>query len=565
MFAWQESFRKGVQSLARKILADIAAPCEAEVLLVGVRAPSSTREDPVCIEPELGPVPITTFEGLDVAVEAAIPHHPLQKMFYGDEPRMRDKPMIIRAQVIMDEVHAKLVKLDEAQAMVSFVGFPQQIDDYHVAVVLRVPKQVFERHAELTLTDIYGEKHPASFFRSCVNHLLMAASERLQRPDPGRYFDEDLLKPQEIARRGAGSFLRSVSSNICEHHSGAELFDRFNAIAALRYEGDAGVGRLVLVKPETDRVEFLFKLDRPVRLEEARWSRKILEMASREQPMVATAHHVLGVGQVTHETPDNLALSIDFHGHYDWEIRSGEQLLLRAQFGQPQLPHEALTPERFADNATRIFKTSSTLDVDRLWSLLVAQSRRAGGSQLIIAEDAQEEASRLRQQATLISPIQLTPEALDQACRIDGGLLVDPSGVCFAIGVVLDGPARDECTPARGARYNSAVRYVLGSKAARMAIVVSDDRTVDVLPLLLPRLSRAQIETNIQELERATREDFHASRLFLDGHRFYLDAAQCERVNAAMGRIDALPHTMMIYWKIAPFAPDPLLSDDYFY
>ena len=79
------------------------------------------------------------------------------------------------------------------------------------------------------------------------------------------------------------------------------------------------------------------------------------------------------------------------------------------------------------------------------------------------------------------------------------------------------------------------------------------------------RASHVQSEANIQELECATREDFHASRLFLDDHRFYLGGAQCHRVNAAMARIDALPHTMMIYWKVAPFAQDPLLSDDYLY
>lgn len=563
MWGWQEHFQKGVQSLARKILAEIAAPCEAEVLLVGVRAPDGTRDDPVCIEPEFGRVPIGTFAGLETAVEAVIPQHPMQEIYYGDAPRMADKPIIIRGRVIIDQVRARLAPLDNEQAMVSFVGFPQRMNDYHVAVVLRVPKPVFDRHPELALTDIYGERHTVGFFRSCVDHLLAAASERLQRPDPGRFFEDDLLKPHEIARRGAASFLRAASTQICEHQSGAELFDRLNAIAALRYEGGGGVGRLVLVEPKTDSADFLFKLDRPVPLDEARWCRKILEMASDDTAMIATVRHVLGVGHVHHAPPDNLALSVDFHGHYDWEIRSGEQLLLRTQFGSPQLPHEVLTPERFAENVGRIFHASDKINVARLWSLLVAQSRRAGGSQLIVAADAKAEALRLRQQATPIAPIDLTPEALDQACRIDGGLLVDPTGVCFAIGVVLDGPARDECTPVRGARYNSAVRYVLNSEAARMAIVVSDDRTVDVVPLLLPRVARTLIEEKIQELERATREDFHTSRLFLDNHRFYLDAAQCARINAAIARIEATPMGMMIYFSIAPFVPDPQLSDDY--
>lgn len=64
--------------------------------------------------------------------------------------------------------------------------------------------------------------------------------------------------------------------------------------------------------------------------------------------------------------------------------------------------------------------------------------------------------------------------------RIDGAVLACPNGVCHAIGVILDGQADPGCTPARGSRYNSALRYVVGKP--RLAVVVSEDRTVDVIP-----------------------------------------------------------------------------------
>lgn len=86
--------------------------------------------------------------------------------------------------------------------------------------------------------------------------------------------------------------------------------------------------------------------------------------------------------------------------------------------------------------------------------------------------------------ASFITPVLVTPELLARASRIDGGLLLDPAGHCCAIGVVLDGEASDDCQPSRGARYNSAVRYVHGSPSRRMAIVYSDDQTLDVVPLL---------------------------------------------------------------------------------
>ncbi|WP_430825774.1 hypothetical protein [Brevundimonas diminuta] len=75
---------------------------------------------------------------LETDVEAAIPHHPMQEIFYGDAPRMADKPRIIRAKVIIDQVRARLAPHDDEQGVVSFVGFPQRVNDYLVAVVLRV-------------------------------------------------------------------------------------------------------------------------------------------------------------------------------------------------------------------------------------------------------------------------------------------------------------------------------------------------------------------------------------------------------------------------------------------
>ena len=60
---------------------------------------------------------------------------------------------------------------------------------------------------------------------------------------------------------------------------------------------------------------------------------------------------------------------------------------------------------------------------------------------------------------------------------LDGALLVDTQGVCYAFGVILDGTAAKQGNPAKGARHNSALTYIEG-KAGRGAVVVSEDRTV---------------------------------------------------------------------------------------
>lgn len=67
---------------------------------------------------------------------------------------------------------------------------------------------------------------------------------------------------------------------------------------------------------------------------------------------------------------------------------------------------------------------------------------------------------------------------------IDGAVLLDESGTCYAIGVILDGDVSVEGKAERGARFNSALKYVKtrkenGQKA--LAIVVSEDKTVNIL------------------------------------------------------------------------------------
>ena len=52
---------------------------------------------------------------------------------------------------------------------------------------------------------------------------------------------------------------------------------------------------------------------------------------------------------------------------------------------------------------------------------------------------------------------------------------------CYSIGVILDGKATGRGTSTRGARYNSAIRYVESSPYPCMAIVVSEDGMVDVI------------------------------------------------------------------------------------
>jgi hypothetical protein len=101
---------------------------------------------------------------------------------------------------------------------------------------------------------------------------------------------------------------------------------------------------------------------------------------------------------------------------------------------------------------------------------------------LCITAGAKPEAERLRRQCFRVVPRTMTPPVLRQASSIDGAVLIEPSGVCYAIGVILDGQATEKGDSSRGARYNSAVRYTSSSPYPCLAIVVSEDGWIDLLP-----------------------------------------------------------------------------------
>ncbi len=563
MWGYQEHYALTIRRLAEGTLREIGAASEVEVLLVGARRPGSHMPHPVCIVPEDGRWSLSLFDGLESLVHMEIPKHPMSSMFYGDEPSMRDKPEWTRQAVISEQIRARLAEYDLANDVVSFVITPGIVGDYHVAVVLQVPGATLRAHPELKGKNWQSEEYDMSFIRSCLNGVLEVAKGQLLRPDPGRSIHDDILTPSEVIQRAARSFMYQAISLIDIHHMTDGLHENLNQISALRYEGGEGVGRMLIVKDGVP-CDFVAGVTDPVPVRETRWVRKLLQMASMDLPLIATPNHVLGLGRLA--DPADGAIVVDFLGHQDWEVRWKDLPLLRTQLGKSRLPQEVIPEARFRDNVELLFPTTDDTNRSRLWEVLRLQVRQPHGNSVIVAADAEREAERLSRQCTRIVPTPVTSELLTRASRIDGGLLIDPTGRCFAIGVILDGETTDECQPSRGARFNSAVRYIHASQVRRMAIVYSDDRTLDIIPLLNPRMSREKIVSALADLEAATIDTYHRPRLFLDRHRFYLSPEQCVAANAAMERIYATPQTLgEIRLSLAPFSHDPAMNSSYLY
>jgi len=97
-----------------------------------------------------------------------------------------------------------------------------------------------------------------------------------------------------------------------------------------------------------------------------------------------------------------------------------------------------------------------------------------------------------------------------------------------------------------------------------MALILSEDGSLDVVPLLRPQIDGESVERAVRALGAASLDDYHQPRNFLDENRFYLSEDQCRRANEALDRIERLPREVgRIVLITDRFHPDPEMNAGY--
>jgi hypothetical protein len=352
------------------------------------------------------------------------------------------------------------------------------------------------------------------------------------------------------------------------------LFFHLTAVSVMRLELEAGIGRILLARTGSDDVVMNLTLSRPVPLHEGRALRKLLALTQRSALQLLTdGRVVLGLGQQSkdYDPTEERAYSFEILGEGHWQITDPKGPLLDVSFGHPQLPVERLNRQQFDDTASRIFGEASDVDLDRLWMAVRAAQESDHGALLVVSQQAGDEAERLGEQALGIAPVFATPDLLNAMVQIDGAVLLAPDATCHAAGVILDGKVIEGGDSSRGARYNSALRYVAGSEGPTLAVVVSEDGMVDLIPNIPPQVSRQLVAdavsavVEVGEAPNIDFERFHREWGRLEQLEFYLSEEQCERANGAHERVEHVrgeTSGTRIYFR--PLVPDPRLSDDFF-
>ncbi|MGI4873281.1 MAG: diadenylate cyclase [Janthinobacterium lividum] len=382
-------------------------------------------------------------------------------------------------------VQETLDELDENTHHLHFAAWPVQVGEYFVVTILQIQRRPWQASPSLRPGRYYTNGRPlaASLLEGALLRFSEECVKSLNEPTPGAGL---LFRPREtdeLLRAAGRSLLDTPTQALGGDPVVAQLFNTINTISSLRYEGAAGEGRLLLARRGHPNVEEVFALTCPTELSDYRAVRKLLEMASPDIHLLADGEKVYALGrQVGHYDGSREDLFVlHFVTHYTWELEHAGQILLRARYGLPTLPRPRLNKLRFKRDLKRTFGLTKLEKITRLWEVVLEASRQPKGTLLVITTEALAEADRLKLQCTLIEPVPLTPLITQLITAIDGAVLLDPEGYCYSIGVILDGKASGHGTSTRGARYNSAVRYVESSPYPCLVVVVSEDGMVDVL------------------------------------------------------------------------------------
>lgn len=570
MWGYQQSFRRGLERAIESIFEELGQPCSVAGYLIGILQADGDRH-PLCIEPEDGPLVPSHFDGLDKRAAELYADDPESSMHYS-HPLVHERRHRWARERAMGAAITEVIEREAAGAMACFVGPPAKVEQHLVFPVVGIPVVVIEGVPRLSRE--WGEdrrwKVPPSIARAAIDETLRLAQRELHMPYAGEAAEIG-AEPGAILRSAARRFIESVVVLSGNEFSGS-LGEAMDRVSTTKYEKRVGVGRILLAQRDAEGLDWDLEFRERIRLRETRTLRKLLELSGRRGAALLTdGDEVYGLGRLNdrYEPASESVFELVVLGDGTWELRHHELALVTVEYGSPKLPRQRLEKSRFSDVVRRVLGAAS--DVDALWTLVETASDAEHGTMIVISAEAEPEADRLSAHGLPVVAASLQPEVLRNVVRIDGAVLVDPGGVCHGLGVILDGTARGDGDRARGARYNSAVKYLAGASAPAVIVIVSEDGMINLLPDLRAQVRRSEIARAMDDLRTAAAiEPVHPERFYkafdrVKALRFYLSADQCEEANRL--RIEHWDRRRaagaQIWVHEEPLTPDPAMDDSY--
>ncbi|MBN8574775.1 MAG: DNA integrity scanning protein DisA nucleotide-binding domain protein, partial [Candidatus Kapabacteria bacterium] len=309
----------------------------------------------------------------------------------------------------------------------------------------------------------------------------------------------------EITRKSAISMMQSVE--LFSRYEGnpdllalSKLFYTCNAVVSLNYEGKSCDGEIlflnrkdinVLLKPNHKLAGFRVYLvfEKPIKISNLRQLRKLLEASGQEIKIVSDSEFLFGLVSLDDSVNFHQLRSIyrvKFSKQSQWELYDRiNQKIMIVEHGIPSLPKPNTNTNDLNVALNNIFQNIDEQQKSNLSELLKNLVDTKHGATLVITDQAQLEADRLGSSCIATVPRELEVSTIKSISSIDGAILVDLDAQCYAIGVILDGLSNNNTDnnedPARGSRYNSAIRYINTTENKTIVAVISVDGMVNIL------------------------------------------------------------------------------------
>lgn len=558
IWGYQPQFRFGQELHAKTIFQGLDKRFDPEVFVVGILIQDHKDRYPACVEPEHDFwIKSDEFDDVLERTKSIIRTYPEAELFHSHPLAQQWHNQRLYKTAVRDAISQVTSECAfKPDKMRHFISYPVELDGYLVSLVLGLQEEVLESHPYLTIDraaihEYRSTKVPISLIDAVIDEYLQDVAGELLKPDAGAGIGGGTSSDELL--RAAGKRLLTGASYKADETSiqtgyGQILFDSINKVSSLKYEQNISSGRIVLARENHPDLEGEITFSDPKKAFGIKSLRKLLELSSNNVALHMDTTKVFGLVKICdYQGKSEDLYEVSICGHHFWEFAHAGHTLMQVRAGVPSLPKPTFDTKRLESDLKRIFPGVTSENTDLILSLVDEAEKENRGTMLVISDHASNEAKRLQSQSTTLQPCKLTPELLRHLTPIDGAVLIGVDGICYAIGVILDGEATDKGDSSRGARFNSAIRYVISRKEDKqesMAIVISEDGGVDIIPDLRPAIQKSHIENKLIELKQILAADHVNRRIYnqivgwLQDNRFYLLPSHCDTANQITAEIE---------------------------
>jgi hypothetical protein len=459
-----------------------------------------------------------------------------------------------------------------------YIVGPLETDFFQIFLIFGIENRIIDQQFSLKSRRIEGVglTSPTSFFESSLDAMFnYLQSQKLYDSScwmPDRYVYEKLYKD------GARSFCMRVGAYakpIFEFN----VFENIVKISSLAYEKKEGSAKIIF-SPEGDiDVIVDVKFKNPVKMSDHRKVRKLMEVAKGNTSLISDGGNVFGFGRLVdgYSWNNEKIFILNVVRKSCWSLYSNSALVFTFDNFTIYPSKKDEYSSVAVDTVQRCFGLADGGKVQKIHEIINKVRQDDHGAILVFTEKAIAESDRLQKDGVCVEPFVVTGDTISLLTAVDGAIILNTDCICYAFGVVLDGDSTQIADSSRGSRYNSSLRYFESNKEQTKLLVVvkSDDGMINIMPELMPKISRHIISDIIAQLDGVVGGEEFDYRLYrslineLDEKRFYLNDEDCELINSKIKIAEALiekDSTITIHIKDSPFVGNSkLLEHDHFF